>query len=93
MMYGMKFLIHSKTSTVVPLKFGIDKQFHLTLKCACDYLSLMVKLTHVCNLASVCEVIACHVTAHLVHRDTTADGKISRQTILKKNDTVWYDAC
>ena len=82
-MYGMKLLIHSKTSkTVVRLKFGMDKQFHPTLKCACDYLYMMVKLTHLCNLASVCEVIACHVTTHLVHRDTTADRKMSHQTIL-----------
>ena len=41
---GMKWLIHSKTSTVQPLKFGslgIVKSCHPTLYWACDYLSML----------------------------------------------------
>ena len=46
-MYGMKLLIHSQTSTVQPLKFGMDKQFHPTLYNGCNYLSMLgIKLNH-----------------------------------------------
>ena len=43
-----KLFIHSQTSMVAPLKFGMDKQFHPTLYWACDYLPIVgLKLDHV----------------------------------------------
>ena len=44
----MKLLIHSQTSTVQPLRFGMDNYFHLTLNRACNYFSILgSKLIHV----------------------------------------------
>ena len=37
----MKLLIRSKTSTVEPLKLGMDKQFQSTRSTECDYLSML----------------------------------------------------
>ena len=44
----MKLFIHSETSTVVPLKLGMDKYFHPTLYNGCKYLSIPeLKLNYV----------------------------------------------
>ena len=40
-MCGIKLLIHSQTSIVQPLKFGMDNLFHSTLFRVCDYLSML----------------------------------------------------
>ena len=46
--HRMKLLIHSQTSTVQHMKFGIEKQFHPTLYNGCNYLSTLgSKLNHV----------------------------------------------
>ena len=47
----MKLLIHSQTSTVAPLKLGMDQWFHPTPFWACSYLSMLwLKLIHVSDL-------------------------------------------
>ena len=47
----MKLLNHPQTSTVVPLKFGINKWFHHTLYNGCNYLTMLgLKSNHVSKM-------------------------------------------
>ena len=57
-MCGMKLLIHSETSTVEPLKLGMNKKFQSTRSTECDYLSMLeLKLDHISKRGCRCHLM------------------------------------
>ena len=54
--HAMTLFIHSQTSTVASLKFGMGKLFHPTLYNGCNYLSILgLKLNHVSKRGYWCQ--------------------------------------
>ena len=65
----IELFIHSQTSTIQPLKFGMDKWLYPTLYWACGYLSIRgLKLIHVDKRVPRCRICACAMRATLHHR-------------------------